>query len=112
MRGFSRDSAARPAWIGCCKERLHKHLRPDFFRPLRIGTAAAIVLLHRTTFTEGTESMASADLKHSYFSTIEQQRLDASDTEAFSAVTTILLCIVTAGLLLGVVSVLAIMAMS
>jgi hypothetical protein len=56
--------------------------------------------------------MASADLKHAYFNPAEQQRLDASDTEAFSAVTTILLCIVSAGLLLGVVSVLAIMAAS
>jgi hypothetical protein len=112
MRSFQGNLAVRSQWPADCKAFRYKHLRPDFFRPLRLGTAAAIVLLHHTTFTEGTGSMASADLKHSYFSTVEQQRLDASDTEAFSAVTTILLCIVSAGLLLGVVSVLAIMAMS
>ena len=47
-----------------------------------------------------------------YFDVAQQRRLDADDTEAFSAVTGILLFILTGGLLLGIVSVIAIMAMS
>ena len=47
-----------------------------------------------------------------YFDVAQQHQLDADDTEAFSAVTGILLFILTGGLLLGIVSVIAIMAMS
>ena len=57
-------------------------------------------------------SMSLVNVKRSYFDARQQARLDADDTEAFSAVATILLCIVSAGLVLGVISVLAILATS
>jgi hypothetical protein len=56
--------------------------------------------------------MSTAPIKSDYFDLAQQQRLDADDTEAFTSVSAILLFIVTGGLLLGAVSVLAIMATS
>jgi hypothetical protein len=48
---------------------------------------------------------------HVYFNSAERQQLDADDTEAFNAVSMILICILGGGLLLGLFSLLAVMAL-
>lgn len=57
-----------------------------------------------------TAGYQAPSLYEASFDNIEQQRLLDEDTSAFTGVSGILLCIVSAGLLLGIASVLVILA--